>query len=316
MERKIYLYTNEVLSMINGEYFPPISCEIDLSNKCQLKCSFCMYSSYRKEEGCHLDRALYQSLIHQLKSIGTKSITFTGGGEPLANPHAAEMIDLAFKEGFDIGLITNGVDLYSLPVYLLNSFKFIRVSLDAASREVYKKVKRADFYDLVIDNISKASSISNKKVVVGISYVICEDNEHEVYEAEKLSRELNADYVQFKPAWRNGGIYDGLYMGENEEQDPGVFVANRWKPTDSLPCVIAGLIGIVGANGKLYYCCQHRGKVQYELGDLTIDSFDEIWRRRKYIDPSIKECPQCRYMSYAKKFREIPGMLINHRNFL
>lgn len=316
MEQKVYLYTNEILALQSGKDIPPVTCEIDLSNRCMLNCSFCMYTKYREDESTDLDFDVYSMLLKDLKRIGTKSVTFTGGGEPLIHPKATEMIDMAQRDGFNTGLITNGVLLHTIPQELLQNFFFIRVSLDAASSETYLKVKGKNLYDRVVVNID--SLVSNFQYLscptpkIGISYVVSKDNCKEISKAKKLADTLEVDYIQFKPAWKNGNIYEDLPI----RYDTNMFVTKRYRATDTLPCLIAGLVGIVGANGKLYYCCQHRGNGYYELGDLRIAPFEEIWKIRSEVKPTIDKCPQCRYMNYAKKFSEIPEMLIKHRNFL
>ena len=315
MERKIYLYTNELLDILEGKWVVPPTCEIDLSNKCTLNCEFCLYASFRKEEGDNLPYNIYVSLLQGLLDQGVKSITFTGGGESLCHPNAVDMIRFAKKSGFDLGLITNGVLLDKLPDSVLLDFKFIRISLDAATSETYKKVKGANSFTRVIQNLSYLCGVKKTSGAVlptiGISYVVCDHNNYEIQQAKTLAHSLGVDYIQFKPAWVNGKLYElDIERGEN------TYITNRYEAKDTLPCSVAGLIGIVSANGKMYFCCQHRGNKYYELGDLRKDTFATIWKRRKNIVPKIKECPRCRYMNYAEKFNNIPKMLIAHRNFL
>ena len=48
-------------------------------------------------------------LITDLRSVGVKSITFTGGGEPLLSPHLEAFVNRAKLNHMEIGLITNGI---------------------------------------------------------------------------------------------------------------------------------------------------------------------------------------------------------------
>jgi len=314
MERKIFFYTNEIVRMLAGEYVPPVTCEIDLSNRCQLNCSFCMYKKFRADECQDLDLDIYKCLFRDFRKGGLKSITFTGGGEPLIHDSAIEMIELALSHDLDIGLVTNGIRLNIIPNYMLNSFKFIRISLDAPNEKIYRKIKGADFFDRVVSNTREVVEKSGKKVTIGWSYVVCKDNESGISAAKNLAKEVGVSYIQFKPAWINGKVYDFSFPATPKSDN--LYLANRYEAEETMPCMVAGLIGVISANAKVYYCCQHRGESYYEVGDLNKEDFGDIWRNRRNIIPDIPKCPMCRYMNYVKKFQEIPPTLIKHRSFL
>lgn len=311
MGRKIYHYLDEVNKTRAGDYVNPISCEIDLSNKCMLDCSFCMYKNYRKKNNANLGKSLYEELLYELKEIGVKSITFTGGGEPLMNPNFNDMFLSAKLLGFEIGLITNGVKLDEINNPAM--FKFIRVSLDAPDGIIYYEIKRALKFDDVISNIKKAIE---KGAAIGLSYVVCEANKKGIGMAEYLAEKLKVCYIQFKPAWINGKSFSFDALNNLSGK---TIVTNRYKPTDNLPCQIAGLIGIIGADANVYFCCQHRGNEKFKLGSLKENSFEELWKKRISIFPDISKCPQCRYMNYAKAYNDLieeKSLFFDDRYFL
>lgn len=312
MERKIYYYLDEVNRMRNGDYVNPVSCEIDPSNRCMLNCEFCMYKDYRKENAVDLELPVYEKLIHELKEIGVESITFTGGGEPLMNLNFNEMAKMAFDLGFQVGLITNGVLLNTIND--IEKFTFIRISLDAGTSETYYKIKKVDRFNLVLNNIKEAVS---KKATVGLSFVICEENKKEIRLAQHLAAELEVEYIQFKPAWVNGNSY--RIFDSEEEITRKTIVTQRYMAKNNLPCIIAGLVGIVGADSNLYFCCQYRGNEKFKLGSLKKNSFEELWGKRLGIFPDVSKCPQCRYMNYAKAYSDLieeKSLFFDHRYFL
>ncbi len=310
MEKKIYYYLDKVEAAEKGEVVYPISCEIDPSNMCQCECSFCMFAKYRKENKAFLDWDIYRQLLKDLLAVGTKSITFTGGGEPLTHPKFTAMADMALLAGFEIGLVTNGIGLNKI-LYPCD-YKFIRVSLDAHNSETYTKIKGAVNFHAVLFNIAGAI---HKEATVGLSYVVCEENKGGIKEAQTLATELGASYIQFKPAWNNGSIYKDYQIDGAET----TIKTSRYLADSTLPCAIAGLVGVVGATGDVFYCCQHRGKERYKLGSLKEKSFVDIWSSRKDLVPNIEKCPTCRYMTYAKSYRNLIDngtMFFKHKNFL
>jgi len=311
MDNKIYYYLDQVEKLNKGEFVPPVSCEIDPSNSCNLKCGFCMFGEWREDHHEHLDMNTYISLIGELQQMGTKSITFTGGGEPLMNPNFNTMASMAFALGFQVGLVTNGVLLNR--VDNLEKFKFIRVSLDAHNRDDYIKVKGADHFYTVLENITTALK-GNK--IIGLSYVVGPDNNKDLHKAEELANELCAAYLQIKPSYINDR---GEIFTDFEYPDGRVIGTKRYLPEDNVPCTIAALVGIVGANADVYYCCQGRGVDRLTLGNLKDKSFKEIWKQRLALKPNVSLCPMCRYMNYTKAYKKIledGDLFFQHRYFL
>jgi len=312
MDNKVYYYLDQIEKLNKGQWVPPISVEIDPSNACNLKCGFCMFGEWRKDHHEHLDLETYISLIGELQRMGTKSITFTGGGEPLMNPNFNLMVSIAKNLGFQIGLVTNGLLLNK--VEDLEAFLFIRVSLDAHNREDYKKVKGADHFDTVLENITNGL-IRNK--TIGLSYVVGPHNNRDLQKAEDLANELGVCYLQIKPSYIN----DRKEIFNDFEYPDGrpIIGTKRYLPEDNVPCTIAALVGIVGANGEVYFCCQGRGIDRLTLGNLKDKSFEGMWRERILLKPNVSLCPMCRYMNYTKAYKSIledGDLFFQHRYFL
>jgi MoaA/NifB/PqqE/SkfB family radical SAM enzyme len=270
-----------------------------------------MFDDYLEANRINLNYDVYQSLLCELRELRTKSITFTGGGEPLVHPKIGCMIKDALKMGFELGLVTNGVMLDKIEEHI-DKFLFIRVSLDSYTREMYEEVKGGDFFDKVIENIKMALT---KNKTVGLSYVVNDKNNQRLELAQELADELGVAYIQFKPAYINGGTFKDYKLPSGK----GVIETDRYLAKDHVPCSIASLVGIVGADANVYFCCQFRGNPEFLLGNLNQNSFGEIWKERLKMVPDISKCPQCRYMNYAKAYKEIIDrgtLFFKHRNFL
>jgi len=274
----------------------PITCEVDPSNRCQNSCSFCMYSDYRKNNKI-IDHVEFERLCTDLLSIGTRSITFTGGGEPLTHPDFDTLVNIASFLGFKLGLITNGINLHKITTH--DSFEFIRVSLDAATSKTYRTIKGNGYFPQVLDNI--------KKYNPGVSYVICDDNKSEIEEAQELVTKLGAKYIQFKPAY--GSDYQPSHNGFSTINQ------HRYPVSSRLPCKIAGRVGVVGSDGSVWYCCQKRGDPKYLLGNIYNNWFSDIWKDRDSIVPDISSCITCRYQNYIEEIYN-PRPFIRNRWFM
>lgn len=307
--KKIYHYVDEIRALKRGLFVPPITCEIDPSNACQLDCEFCMFQGRDKTQFLGMD--IFTDLIANLSEIGTKSVTFTGGGEPLTHPRINEMIHWALALGIQVGLVTNGVNLDR--VQFPEKLTFIRISIDASDPATYVAIKgRHKFYE-VLDNIRAALT---RGAFVGLSFVVYEKNEGEIQQAREMAADLGVAYIQFKPACDPaGGIHKGFVIPEGD----GSIFTRRFTTEDMTPCLFASLVGVVAADGKVYFCCQKRGDPDCCLGDLREEKFSQIWERHQAMKPDISKCPQCRYMNYVVEFNELTKddlMFYDHRFFL
>jgi len=309
---KILAHLSKVDTVLKGCVQFPITCEIDPSNYCQNNCKWCIYADYLKKNRVHLDFNLFKSTIFQLRNGGCKSITFTGGGEPLMNPYISTMINFAASCGFQLGLITNGIRLDEI-MNQIQHFDFIRVSLDATTPETYKRTKGTDYFDKVCKNIKMATD--RNVTDVGISMVYEDDIKDEAQDFYQLGRSLGVKYSQIKPLVDKDVESASIVLKEIK----GSFVTSRYLVSDMLPCKIAGIIGQVGADGCYYYCCIHRGKEKYKTGDLREKSLRVILQDRMSFRPDLSDCFSCRYMNYAKEYLKMQDdkyQVLRHINFL
>lgn len=310
MEDKILFYLDEVADILAGKFVYPVILELDPTNRCQNNCYFCMFSQLRENVPVDLDLGLYERLLGELK--GLKSIVFTGGGEPLLHPRFLDMVTMAKEKNIELGLVTNGILLDEV-LPQLDDFTFVRISLNAATRDTYKLVHGGDYFSIVCESVRRLVAAKRKHTIVGLSFVVCERNEDEVVEAERMAKDLGVDYIQFKPdeygdIHRDCGTGGGLSI-----------VTKRYSIDSYLPCAIGGLVAVVLATGQLCYCCQHKEKSGFIVGDLNRSSFKELWKARRQMKLGISKCKTCRYMAYAKAYQKYnlrENLFVKHKCFL
>ena len=116
-------------------------------------------------------------------------------------------------------------------------------------------------------------------------------------EAQKVANEIGLNLITFKHRFRE-------------------FYEEDLKPSK---CLAHNVLSIIAADGKVYLCCQLRGNPKFAIGDLNVNSFQEIWNgqtRQEVINKiDLSRCPPCRY----KKYNEIMEYLSSerrHQNFL
>jgi len=304
MNSKILFYLQEMEQIEKRGWAIPVTCEMDPSNRCQNQCAFCI--SKNRTAYDDMDLAFALAMIKDLHYLGVKSITFTGGGEPTMNPGLPNMIEFAALIGMKIGLITNGIEIGDIPFQLL---EFVRISLDAGYADTYKKIKHNDAYEQVIDNIT---NIRPSCKTLGLSYVMCGQGEVDMARAEKLAEELAVDYIQFKPeiSQSNQVFYPSADIS---------FFTKRYDRNRDVSCDIAGLVGIITADGRYVYCCQHRYETEYTIADLRENSLAVAIISRDNMDIDNTQCKLCRYSNYAEEYTRYRGQhhaYMLHKEFL
>jgi len=297
---KILRHPSEITWARSRGTLYPLNVEFDLSNACNLACSWCAFGDRHNADVMLLKLA--RSILRQLKECDAKAITLSGGGEPTTNPQFAEIVECAHDLGFDIGMYTNGVDISRVrPV--LDRFEWIQVSLDEVSHSSYRVSKGRGAWDQVVENVGVLVCEKPKHVIVGLGFLIHPDNVLEAGRMIELGELTGADYVQFKPVvglpsyeW----TYDGLeYLkrlqvnsGAGVVLDPQRFIDLRnesegcWERGYEV-CRGCELVPAITADGKMWVCPNTR--MQLPLGDLSTEFLLDVLGRRQ-LQPVVNEC--------------------------
>ena len=74
-----------------------INFEIDLTNGCNHRCSFCQWGSWIQTNRATLKSQIVIKTLPELINYGTKAITWTGGGEPTVHKDFFSLLNLSYK---------------------------------------------------------------------------------------------------------------------------------------------------------------------------------------------------------------------------
>ncbi len=341
---KILKHLDRVNDWLKGENPFPVTVELDMTNACNHRCSECVVSYFRVADNSHLTCKLARDIIRQLAKCKIRGLIFTGGGEPLCNPHTLEIVEFAKSQGLDPGFITNGSLLNKdSSRVLLKNCTWIRVSLDAGSPEVFARshgMNGNEFYKIVdkIQDLIKFKKEMKSRCTIGVGFLTCDYTVRDMLKATLLTKKLGVDYLQFRPMqihrggkfgyhWtdvqdeltkclkHSGNGFQVLYSKHKYEmaQDPEFGRYYR-------KCYGQQFATVISASAKMYVCCHTRGYEKYCIGDLTKKSFKEIWNseKRKRIIHKIdfSDCiPLCRDNTFNQILWNIKQTR-EHVNFL
>ncbi len=327
---KILSHIHKIGNWLIGDPNTLVTVELDMTNKCNSKCPKCS-GGRNNESSLTKDQAF--SIVKQLSDFGIKGLTITGGGDPSLNPHSSDVIKYAYNLGLDVGFITNGLEWSD---DLINSIvkycTWCRISLDAGSEEVYKKVHglgEGDFHE-VLSNIKTLVNLKKKlktKCIIGTGFLTGKDTIKDMFIFTCVSRALGVDYVQFRPFhYCTTPIDEELKLAKTRETKNFKVLCLKYKYehfNEKRPynkCYACNFITTITANYEVVACCHLKGINKFILGDLNKNSFEEIWNSKRKKDVfnniNLKNCPPlCRGDILNRSLCRIKQPQI-HENFL
>lgn len=291
----------------------PIHLQFLPTNKCNLECSFCSCSERDKKE--EIDFELAKKIIDKCKGLGTKSVTITGGGEPLLYKRFDELIDYFVGKEIKIGLVSNGLLLHKSAPKILNKITWCRISND-------------DYRDFTSEYSERLSEVvrNTPDVDWAFSHVVSEKPNHdEILKIIDFANKHDFTHVRlvsdlFNPAEID---MDALrhFMKKRKIDDRRVIYQARKTYTEGGDCYVGYVKPLIGANAKVYACCG----VQYALKTPSRDLPEElclgdaiqidriIENSNNPLDGSI--CVKCYYMNYNTILK---GLVqgVKHKEFI
>jgi radical SAM protein with 4Fe4S-binding SPASM domain len=270
----------------------PISISIEPTTSCNLRCPECPSGirSFTRPTGM-LQKNLYQNIIDQLAPT-LSYLTFYFQGEPFLNTDFLEMVKYASSKKIYTATSTNAHYLKDdvARKTVESGLDRIIISIDGTSQDTYQSYRVGGSLDKVIEgteNILKwKKQLRSKTPHVVFQFLVVGPNEHQIPEVYALAKKLGVDQVVLKTAqiydyqkgsslipkqekyarYKNNG--DGTFSLKNKLDN------HCWKMWHS--CVITW-------DGKVVPCCFDKD-AHFVLGDLSKNSFEEIWFSQKYND--------------------------------
>ncbi len=191
-------FANISEEVITNKYRYPIRIALFPGVSCMFYCGFCGRNQDAKYKNSVVTDGVNQ--IKQLLKTTDKNskISISGGLEPLTNPKIGEIIKAADDSGFKVPLITNGYSLTEAfikknpEIWKLDS---LRISLYGYDSNSYKDITQVGkSYDIVkknLINFLKLRDQFNKKLKVGLNYIILPENMNNLINVLEFIKEVN-----------------------------------------------------------------------------------------------------------------------------
>jgi len=312
--------SNLVKSLEQGSDPHPIFIEVHPTDICNHHCDYCFHggegfdSSRIKEI---LSEEQYTLLFDEMKKLGIKSLSISGGGEPFTDKRTSDILKRAHDAGLETIIVTNGNSLsQEVKEELMNS-REIRFSIDAMTPATYTKIRHVSgsLLSRTLENIRDLIRMKKEKgsaLNVGTTFLISDKNYGELVEFCRYMLDSGLDSVIVKH-----DIYVTQRVPSKELQDISKQISDMNDSRMEIREVVEPKVrGIkcytphfkVSLNpyGEVFSCClgsQPGERNGYLLGNLHKNSFTEIWEASKPIRVKMKSegvfCSNCNYTDYT-----------------
>ncbi len=250
----------------------PLELYIELLNRCNFNCIMC-YKKHRIDEPrAELSLEILQKIMDEAKENKLPSISINTGGELFLYKDIKEVFRVVKEAGIqDICLGTNAALLNDEMIELIvkNKITRIKISLDAAASETYRKIRRGGTLEKTEKNIEKLIACKKKYnsflPVIRLSFVVMDINFHEAQQfIDKWEDKVDCIDLQ--------RYVDFSYIDKDAKIDQNV-IKNSF-------CTGPFYSLTIWSNGNITpFCCFHDLKLP--LGNIYEDTLKNIWTGEK-----------------------------------
>jgi len=267
------------------------------TNRCNLRCNYCSCDDRDKKLEFTIKESM--EIIDRLQKLGTKTLTITGGGEPMMYDHINSIIGYAKIKGIQSGLVTNGTALN----LLFKSPKWCRIS-------------SGDGREPSWDEITEAVK-ENPKTEFAFSHVMGKNPNYETI--EKIVRYANKhkfthvrlvnDLLKVDEIGENILIAKNRLKNAKIDDSNVIYQARKDYLKGNEKCLISLLKPVISPDKKVYPCCGSQYAIKGQKKDMgralcDLKDLEKVITDQKYFNG--KACQVC----YYNQYNNVLGMMI------
>lgn len=222
LAEKKYLVPINEKAMARDEGFLPAlftRVKMDTDWRCNLRCKMC-----RKEAITKARNDTTAVTIQRLRTLWTQVIEYhpATSGEPLFIPEIRELLasPLLAESGVQVELVTNA-SLFTEAMWERighNRFSFVKVSLDAVSKDVYESIRIGSDFDRLMQNLRLLTRLKREGRVERIQYtiVVMRSNYKQLPQFVDFAESMTVDAVKLLVL--NGDVAPEEYLTISDEE--------------------------------------------------------------------------------------------------
>ncbi len=328
----------------------PVHVRIKPTNICCHSCSYCAYGKDNfnvfgkdKIERSYIPRERMMEIIDDLAEIGTRAVTFSGGGEPFMYPYFLDVVKKLSSYGIKCATLTNGSLLRGEIAELFsNKGTWVRVSMDGwddRSYTEFRQVRDGEFTK-IISNMRNFKRLGGG-CYLGVSLIVNNKNATHVYETLKTLKEVGVDSVKISPCLvndtsaDNNSYHEPFFAVVRQQVDKaikelagnGFEIFNAYVELDEKFekeynwCPYLQILPIIGADLNIYACPDKAYNLKNGIiGTIKNQRFKDFWFSDKNnffkINPSEQCNHHCETNQKNKLVLEYLGASKEHLDFV
>ena len=290
----------------------PLSCQMELTHRCGLKCRHCYLSSEKPGRREELSLGEIETFLDELADLGGLFLVLTGG-EPFFRPDFEEIFRYARKKRFAVSFLTSGwgVDLDCLAGMVESGIDAAQVSIHGPDSESH------DAFTGVSGSFKAAweTLTTLKELGVQVRAAVCvhKKNLHLIdrivsllkgrgirhnfnlnmlpkLNGDMAPRDLQLDEDQIKEIFESYPLRSAPRLAALRPEDP--------------VCITGAAVVALDPYGSVYPCLMWRNPA----GSVKNRDFTRIWRYSEVLAEArglkfkdLEDCPSCRYRSSCNR---------------
>ncbi|WP_375462604.1 radical SAM/SPASM domain-containing protein [uncultured Methylobacterium sp.] len=301
---------------------PPVCLYLEVTNRCNLLCETCPRTFETLEPPADMSWELFTGIVDQVPNVAR--VVLHGVGEPMLVEALPRMIRYLKDRGTYVLFNTNGTLMQPRRFGELidSGLDELRVSLDAADRASYARVRGKDFFDRIVRDVGKFIAFQKqagattprvslwltglKETVdqlpafvrlaasmgvgeVHLQRLVFDEGGYGMARADlSLFESTQADEHAAIAAAQALGSELGVSLDASGATEPGMSLKRQSEDQPWATCRRPWSLMYFTAHGRALPCCiapfSVRGYGNYTLGDATQSTLREIWDSPAYRD--------------------------------
>ena len=299
---------------------PPVCLYLEVTNRCNLLCETCPRTFESLEPPADMIWSLFTRIVDQYPNIAR--VVLHGVGEPMLVRDLPRMIRHLKDRGTYVLFNTNGTLMQprKFPSIVESGLDELRVSLDAADRDTYFKVRGKDFFQRIVRDVGRFVAYQREVGAEGprvslwltglketvaqlpdfvrlaarmgvrevyLQRLVFDDAGFGMARAESsLFEQTRADEQAAIDAAQALGDELGVKLDASGATEPGLSLKRSQEDQPWSACRRPWSLMYFTAHGRALPCCiapfSARDYATYTLGDATQQSLREIWNGARY----------------------------------
>lgn len=312
-DKKIVWFPEKMNSFISGKVTPPIYARIKPLNRCNHRCFWCVYHADLTEMHGDMNPSdslppdKFRELLDDLRDMGAKAVTYSGGGEPLLYNNIEEFLQKTLDNNINLSIITHGQFLSGEKAKILGNGSWVRVSMDYWDGDSMNSSRRVrkEYFDTVISNLDNFSRIKKSNCDLAINYIVTKDNHNHLYDISKILKSVGVENIRFSPMWCDdffsyhndikNSVFSELVRIRSELQSEGFQIYDSYGQLNDVnistrtypKCYFNQVVPVIGADQNIYTCHNQAYNKDSIVGSIKNKSFKEVWmsqETKKFFD--------------------------------